>query len=69
MSLIVPHTLKALKRHDKLPYLWRAICSCGWSAFAGTEPHIRAAFQQHIVEEEPFPADDIFDTTKGPHSE
>jgi hypothetical protein len=58
-----------MKRHDNIPHLWRVTCSCGWSAYAGHESNVRAAFSQHILEEEPFPADDIFDTTSGPHSD
>ena len=54
MSIIVPHNVK-VQGHSALPYLWRATCSCGWSAIAGSQERAEAAKRQHILEEEPFP--------------
>lgn len=56
MSLILPHRTTT-QRHSAIPYLWRASCSCGWSAFAGDAVHARAAADEHLSAEEPFPED------------
>lgn len=60
MSLILPHRVR-IQGHSKVRYLWRATCSCGWSAHAGTEAHARMAGSAHLEEEEPFPLDMISD--------
>jgi hypothetical protein len=68
MSIIVPHLLRPPIRHTKLPYLWRIGCSCGWYALAPNEQLARTAFSSHQFEEEPFAAEEIFDTEKDhPH--
>lgn len=67
MSILVPHWCHPPQRHEKVPYLWRIGCSCGWSAFAPSQENCRAAFLQHQVEEEPFPTDDIFEEKDSPH--
>ena len=54
MTLILPHRTRTA-RHTHIPWLWRATCSCGWSAFAAFEYRARAAANQHLIEEEPFP--------------
>ena len=44
-------------RHTHIPYLWRAVCTCGWSALAPSEARAQAAAQFHFESEEPFPYD------------
>lgn len=49
------HFKRAIRRHAKIPYLWRCWCNCGWNAFAGSERNAEAALADHIQQEEPFP--------------
>lgn len=58
MSLILPHRV-SIVRHAHVPYLWRALCTCGWYAYAPSEDLARAARDEHLREEEPFPDMDL----------
>jgi hypothetical protein len=67
MSIIVPHIGVPPQRHSLVPFLWKVRCSCGWFALAASEIACRAAFHSHQLAEEPFPSDEVFDTTEHPH--
>lgn len=42
MAILIPHRT-SYKRHTNVPYLWKGICSCGWSAYAPDEDKVRMA--------------------------
>jgi len=49
------HLKTSLKRHDKIPYLWRVTCHCGWYALAASQGKAEMAIDDHVYREEPFP--------------
>jgi len=64
MPLILPHHVR-IQRHSSVPYLWRILCTCRWSAIAPDQEKAKLAATAHVEEEEAFPdysflADDPF---------
>jgi hypothetical protein len=67
-ELIIPCIARPIQQHAAVPWLWRAQCACGWTAWAGNRDNATAAINEHLSESDPFPDYlDAFTGMKGPH--
>lgn len=66
-TLITPHRSNPPQQHTNVPFIFRSICTCGFTVWAGTAALSAEGMRQHIESEDPFPDIDLFDGMKGPH--
>ena len=65
MTLHIPFPIM---RHAAIPYLWRARCSCGFTAYADERLGAQRALEEHITSETPIPDEvlnEMFDPEPG----
>lgn len=55
MDLKTLHFNLGTRRHKDVPYMWRSRCCCGMWFLAASEELAKAAIENHLSQEEPFP--------------